>query len=150
MRVYISAPFTKKMKDKKFGLYGEIHNDHKSFLEDLETTIKSEGFSTFLPHRDISNWGSDPNLDLCSATKQYFSEISSSDIFIAYPENSRGVHMELGWALSQNKRILLIFENNFDLGTVIPGLKAFPNVNFMFFNTLEEMKLKIREYLKKL
>src|SRR3989344_60337 len=119
-RAYIAAPFTCKMSDKRHGLYGEITDtDYKSFLEAIENIIKSLGISTFLPHRDIGKWGSIPNMSLDYTTKRYFEEIDDSYIFIAYPEKSGGVRIELGWALATNKKIILLLPEGFDMGTVI-------------------------------
>jgi len=147
-KAFISAPFTSKMVNKKHGLYGEISDsDYKKFLEDIESVVKNEGFSTVLPHRDISFWGAASNLDLGECDKKYFDEIVSSDIFIAYPEKSRGVHIELGWAIAHKKRIILLVKDGFDLGTVIPGLKAVAKIDIISFKNMPDLKIKLKKCL---
>ena len=150
-KAFISAPFTSKMSNKKYGLYGEIPDgDYKRFLEDIETIVKNGGFSTFLPHRDISFWGRVPNLDLGECDKKYFDEIASSDIFIAYPERSRGVHIELGWAIAHKKRIVLLVRDGFDLGTVITGLKSVAEIDIISFKDIPDLEIKLKNCLKKI
>jgi nucleoside 2-deoxyribosyltransferase len=149
-KAYIAAPFTSRMANKKHGIYGELSDsDYKKFLLDIESIVKSEGFSTVLPHRDISFWGKPPNLDLGECNKKYFDEINSSDIFIAYPEMSRGVHIELGWAIAHKKRIVLLVKEGFDLGTVIPGLKAVAKMDIISFKDMRELEIKLKKYLHK-
>lgn len=150
-KAFIAAPFTSKMSNKKHGLYGEISDsDYKKFLEDIESVVKDEGFSTFLPHRDISCWGTDPNIDLGECTKKALDEIASSDIFITYPEKSRGVHIELGWAIAHKKRIVLLIRDGFDLGTVIPGLTSVAEIDIIEFKDISDLKTKLKNCLKKI
>jgi len=75
-KAYIAAPFTSRMANKKDSAISEITDEeYKNFLEDVESVVRSEGFSTTLPHRDLSNWGSIPSLDFHELTKKYFDEI---------------------------------------------------------------------------
>jgi len=150
-KAFIAAPFTSKMSNKKHGLYGEISDtDYKKFLEDIESVVKDEGFSTFLPHRDISSWGTTPNVNLGECTKKAFDEIAASDIFITYPEKSRGVHIELGWAIAHKKRIVLLIKDGADLGTVIPGLKSIAEIDIISFKDISDLKIKLKNCLKKI
>jgi len=150
-RVYIAAPFTSKMANKKHGFYGEIVDDkYKNFLETIESVVKNEGFSTILPHRDLTSWGAMPNVNIHEITKKYFDEIDSSDIFIAYPEKGRGTHVELGWAIARKKRIILLFEEDFYLGTMIPGLGAVADIDIIQFKDIPDLKIKLRECLKRI
>ncbi len=148
-KAYIAAPFSSRMANKKHGSYGELSDaNYRKFLLDIEDTVKEEGFTTVLPHRDISFWGEIPNLDLGECSKKYFEEITSSDLFVAYPEKSRGVHIELGFAIANNKRIVLLVEDGFDLGTVIPGLKHVAKIDIINFKDMPELKVKLKEFLQ--
>ncbi len=150
-KAYIAAPFTSKMSNKKHGFYGEITDEnYKNFLKTIESVVKSEGFSTMLPHRDLTLWGTVPNVNINEVTKKYFDEIDSSDVFIAYPERGRGVHVELGWAIARKKRIILLFEKDFYLGTMIPGLGAVANIHIIQFKDVSDLKTKLSECLKKI
>ena len=150
-KAYIAATFTSKMGNKKHGVYGEITDEnYKNFLESIESVVKNEGFSTTLPHRDLSNWGSIPSLDFHELTKKYFDEIDSSDVFIAYPEKGRGVHVELGWAIANKKRIILLFKEGFDLGTMIPWLEAVARIDIIKFKDLSDLKVKLKKCLNKI
>jgi len=150
-RVYIAAPFTSKMGNKKHGFYGEVTDeDYKNFLLTIDSIVKSEGFSTILPHRDLSDWGAMPNININEITKQYFEEIDSSDIFMAYPERGRGVHVELGYAIANKKRIILLFREGFYLGTMIPGLGAVAQLDIIQFKDISDLKTKLRKCLKKI
>jgi hypothetical protein len=148
-KAYIAAPFTSKMANRKYGSYGEINNDeYKKFLESIESAVREAGFSTILPHRDISSWGKDPNLDLKECTKKYFEEISSSDLFVIYSEpGSRGSHIELGFAIALKKRIILLIKNDHDIGTVIPGLVSVANMDIIKFKNLQDLKFKLKNCL---
>jgi len=150
-KAYIAAPFTSKMTNKKHGFYGEVTDEnYKTFLETIDSVVKSEGFSTTLPHRDLSDWGAIPDINIQEITKQYFDEIDSSDVFIAYPEKGRGTHVELGWAIARKKRIILLFEQNFYLGTMIPGLGAVADIDIIKFKDIPDLKKKLKECLRKI
>lgn len=70
-KAYIAAPFSSKMANRKHGLYGEITDDkYKNFLETIESVVRDAGFSTFLPHRNASAWGSRPNINLDEHNKK--------------------------------------------------------------------------------
>ena len=148
-KVYISAPFTSRMENTKYGPYGEITDEeYKKFLETIEAVVKEAGFSTVLPHRDISFWGKSPDLDLEECTKKYFDEISSSDLFVIYSEpGSRGSHIELGFAIANKKRIILLTGDDCDIGTVIPGLGSVAKIKIIRFKDLPDLKLRLKECL---
>lgn len=59
MRVaYILAPYTKKSVESKTSTFGEITDEsYRNFLDAIDTTAKSCGLSTILPHKDVFEWG---------------------------------------------------------------------------------------------
>jgi len=149
-KAYIAAPFSSKMENKKHGMYGEIvDEEYKTFLKTIESIVKDSGFSTFLPHRDTSSWGTTPNINLDEHNKKTFEEIASSDLFVVYPERSRGVCIELGWAIAHKKKIVLLVKEDYDMGLMLPALSLMVDIDMIKFKDITDLKSKLKTCLDK-
>src|SRR5439155_17741066 len=72
--------------------------EYREFLLEIERVAQSVGFATILPHRDVNAWGDrllEPGEAMIGCTRS----VLSSDVVIALPEKSFGVHYEVGIAV---------------------------------------------------
>jgi hypothetical protein len=86
--------------------YGTIDETYKTFLLDLEGYFKNLGYNTFLPHKDINNWGK-TKLSSQEVLSQIVDFVRRADAIFSIPSTSVGVHLELGIALELKKPIVI-------------------------------------------
>lgn len=74
-------------------------------------------------------------LTASEATKRDYTEISRSDLFIAFPgvPASPGTHVEIGWASAIKKPMILLLEKNQKHTFLVTGLEHQANVEFIWF-----------------
>ena len=150
-KVYIAAPFTDKSTIKnKAHVYGEINDiSYKNFLEIIDSLVKECGFSTFLPHRDIHNWG-DVYIEPTVVVKKSMEALNFCDMLITYPERSAGSNIELGWASALNKKIIILTHEKDHPSLMQVGLNGLTNTEIIKFRDIMDLKSKLRENLSEL
>ena len=145
MKAYIAAPYTQKSVDWGTGAYGRIKDiEYKEFLEMIDTVLKNSGYDTHLPHRDLNNWG-EAYIEPEKLVQLCLNEIKGADVFVAYPENSAGVHIELGWAYMLGKKIIIIAKKGEPQSSMILGLSG---AKIITIENNEEIKEKLKNALK--
>lgn len=114
--VYIAAPFTAAEEFRPRSSSGQLfeaphgripRKRYRRSLESIDAALRSLGFHTTLPHRDINAWGAvqlAPQKVAESCSKQ----VAASDVFVGIPAMSHGTHYEFGVARGLNKPALLI------------------------------------------
>lgn len=107
-RVYVAAPFRRLAEEVKGREYGRIR-DHASItlLEAIADGLVKAGYLACLPHRDRGEWGA-LDIPVEEVAEMCFAEMASSDIVVAMPQLSRGVHVELGYAAANAKRLVIL------------------------------------------
>lgn len=150
MKAYIAAPFTEKSIIKGKGhVYGEIkETSFINFLNSIESVLRELGFSTFLPHRDIHQWGKvyiEPEIVM----QQVFKEIKQCELFVTCPEYSKGPNVELGMAIALKKKSIIIQNENEKLSLVHSGLNGLAPTTIVKFKDIMDMKQKLREAVSK-
>jgi hypothetical protein len=146
-KVYITAPFTKKSINGSNKVYGEIKDEsYKNFLEIIDATARKCGFQTVLPHRDIHEWGN-TNLTTDEIGKKSFESLRSSDILIAYPEDSKGVNVVIGWASMLKKKIIILLNEKEALSFCYISLNGLTETRIVKFKDIMDMENKLAETL---
>ena len=149
MKAYISAPYTTKSVQSSKN-YGEIKDTaYINFLDSIEAVIRSLGIQTFLPHRDLHKWGNG-NLSPEEVGRKSLEELKKADLLVAYPEQSVGVNIELGWASAFNKKILILINETSRISVMHSGLKGVTDSNIIRFRDVMDLRTKLREELSKL
>lgn len=150
MKAYIAAPYTSKSTTQVNPHYGEISdNSYINFLESIESVVRSSGFETYLPHRDLHKWGKS-NLTLEEVGQTSMKELKNSDLLIAYPEQSVGVNIELGWASAFKKKVFIILNENSKVSIMHEGLKGVTDSKIIKFKDIMDLRTKLREELASL
>jgi nucleoside 2-deoxyribosyltransferase len=146
-KVYIAAPFTSKSIFKAPQVYGKIIDTaYRNFLENIEATVKSCGFETFMPHKDLHKWG-DVYIDPKEIGKKSLEVLTSSDIIVAYPERSVGVNIELGWASLMKKKIIVLVNEREEVSLMHAGLNGITNSEIVKFRDIADLRTKLKECL---
>ena len=147
MKAYIAAPYTSKSTITSNAHHGRITDaSYINFLDSIESVVREQGFQTFLPHRDVHNWGT-ANLDELEIGKKSMEEVKNSDLLIAYPEQSVGVNIELGWASAFNKKILILVNENDRVSIMHLGLNGVTNSKIIRFRQIMDLRTKLTEEL---
>jgi nucleoside 2-deoxyribosyltransferase len=76
-----------------------------------------------------------------------FKQIDSSDLVIAYPEKSRGVHIELGWAASRGKKIIVLMKNGEKTSSMISGLESVTDAMIIRFKDNKDLQKQLHNVL---
>ena len=150
MKVYIAAPYTSKSTTTSNPHRGEIKDtSYINFLDSIESVVKSLGFQTFLPHRDLHNWGK-ANLSEEEVGRRSLEELKKADLLIAYPEQSIGVNIELGWASAFKKEVLILLNEKDRVSVMHSGLKGVTSSKIIRFRDVMDLRTKLREELNTL
>lgn len=146
MKAYIAAPYTSK-SIKEHQHHGEIRDlSYMNFLEAIESTLQSSGLETFLPHRDLHNWGKS-TISEEEVGRISFEKLKDSDILVAYPEQSVGVNIEIGWASAFKKKILILINEHDRISVMHTGLCGVTDSKIITFRDLIDLRTKLREEL---
>lgn len=108
--------------------------------------VRSEGFSLYLAHK-AADWKIEESPE--QAVKKDFEEFKKSDLIVAYPETSRGVAIEIGWASSHNKPVILLVHEKEALSYMEKGLSGITNMTIIKFRDIMNMRNRLRETLRK-
>ena len=147
-KAYITAPYKSKSIFKESEVHDKIIVDvaYRNFLETIEATVKNCGLETFLPHKDLHEWGNifiDPE----EMGKKSLDILTSSDVVVAYPERSVAVNIELGWASLLKKKILVLVNDRDDVNLMHTGLNGVTNSEIIKFRDIIDLKTKLKNSL---
>lgn len=102
-KIFIACPITKYLNGNKF-----IDEDFQYFITNITDRLKKDGFKVFLALEREEFGVKRMKDEVC--TYLDYQEMLNTDIFLAIPEESQGVAVEIGWASALNKKIVL-FQN---------------------------------------
>ncbi len=135
------------MPNNSSAVHGKITDtSYMNFLDMIESIVKERGLETFLPHRDLHNWGT-ANVNEQEIGKKSIEELKSSDVIIAYPEQSVGVNIELGWASAFKKKILILLNENSRVSVMHSGLNGVTDSKIIKFRDITDLRTKLRAAL---
>lgn len=148
--IYISAPFrifTTNISGREYGILENKKIQNR--LESIDLTISQLGYKPFLPHRDEGKWGQNyicPN----DVTEVCFQLIDKSQALVVFPGQSRGVHIEIGYATALGKKLLVLLEENEQESTLLMGLSKFTKAQIFRYMSWEEALQIIKQQLPSL
>jgi nucleoside 2-deoxyribosyltransferase len=139
--VFVGGPFF-QLVDPETGIMSEL--DQQKFTKLIEY-FEGRGATVYNAHRREA-WGAQ-FLTPDEATKLDFTEISKSDVFVAFPgvPASPGTHVEIGWASALGKPMVLMLEKGKKHTFLVTGLEQIANVEFLWFDDPEEIHEQLEE-----
>lgn len=151
MRVFIAAPYS-QLCDENYIL----KRKYKSFFVNLTSQLTDLGCKYFLAH-EREKWGKNYS-SAEESTLIDFNTIKDSDVVIVIPGSpiSGGVHVEVGWASSFNRKMIMFLKKNCSYSPMILGLSAIADVDYYEYDDDLSNKLcdsiidKVRKYKDKI
>ena len=142
MKIYLAAPFTKKLNHENL-----VDSEHQQKLLSIEKKIQGLGHNVFLPHRDLSKWGKVKPEEIIHLWEQTIRKCDLLLALIGFPD-SPGTCIEIGIALAHKKPIILLNENSESLSASLNALQALENIKLIKFHELNELFKKLESELK--
>ena len=122
MKIYLASPISKYVRKG-------MDKDYVDTLDSVYELLKEYG-DVYYPLKKEA-YGEDKTAgsgDVC--TKVDFDKVNEADLIVAFPEDSQGVSVELGWASSAKKKVLVFIDKNYHqselirfIDTITPGTK---------------------------
>lgn len=130
MRIFIAAPYS-QLCNRKYVL----KKKYKVFFIKLINSLEKNGHECFLAHRR-EKWGKEYTSDL-ESTKIDFEEIRKTDLLCIIPGMpvSGGVHIEIGWASSFNKKMFIFLKKNKHYSPMLTGINSITDAEFRFYKS---------------
>ena len=123
MKIYLASPISKYVRNG-------MNEDYTETMDNVYKLLCNYG-ETYYPLKKEA-YGADKTAgsgDVC--TKIDFDKVNEADLIVAFPEDSQGVSVEIGWASSVNKKIFIFIDKNYHqselirfIDTITPTVKA--------------------------
>lgn len=147
MKVYITVPFTSHVNKE-----GIAEEPFVKFIDMIDSTVKKFKFSTYITYRDFFKWGKvifNPD----TVYEKFKMELETSELVIAVnPNEGQSTNLVLGIAAALKKEIIILLDNKFEknslIGLMYQGLKNMTNSNVIFYNDINDLKVKLRNSLR--
>lgn len=123
MKIYLASPISKYVRNG-------MNEDYTETMDNVYKLLCNYG-ETYYPLKKEA-YGADKTAgsgDIC--TKIDFDKVNEADLIVAFPEDSQGVSVEIGWASSVNKKILIFIDKKYHqselirfIDTITPTVKV--------------------------
>lgn len=132
MHIFLAFPFS-ELCDKNIGT---LKSQYINFLNNVRNDLIHLGHSVFLAHYR-EKWGKEL-MGPMECTPADYEEMKRADLVISFPGSpiSGGVHIELGWASSLGKRILLFLKEDQPYSPLILGLETICDVQIVRYQNI--------------
>lgn len=146
MKVFLAMPYS-QLCDENYILKPE----YKNFCKKLVSSITELKWDYFLAH-EREEWGKNYCSD-SESTLIDFNTIKESDLIVMIPGNpiSGGVHVELGWASSNKKKIKIFLKKNVNYSPMVTGIHCLTDVDYYYYDNdySDELICLILDSIKK-
>lgn len=126
MKIYLASPISKYVRNG-------MDKDYTETIDKVYELLCKHG-EVYYPLKKEA-YGEDKTTgsgEVC--TKVDFDKVNEADLIVAFPEDSQGVSVEMGWASSAKKNVLIFIDKNYYqselirfIDTVTPAVKV--NIN---------------------
>ena len=145
---YITAPLTTRGIQKTGRLYGKITSrDYIRNLEAIAEIIREAGYQVILPHKSAYEWG-DSAYSPKALVRRAFDTLQSCDLLVAWPAESRGANVLIGWASVLRKKIIILLDENDTLSVVHAGLDSLTKIQIIRYKDFTDLEEKLRQALQ--
>jgi nucleoside 2-deoxyribosyltransferase len=104
-RIFLAAPILKFLTAGPGGR-ASFDTEARRLLEALAAALQETGAELFLAHREEGFGESRPRAEVLTARD--LDAMRQADLVVAWPSDSYGVHIELGWASALGKPIIVL------------------------------------------
>lgn len=129
MKIFLAMPYSQLCDEEKY----EVKKEYKVFFEKLTKSIKDLGCEYFLAH-EREKWGKEYSSDEESANIDY-ETIKNSDLICILPgvPNSGGVHVEIGWASANNKKLHIFLKEGYPYSPMVTGIHCLTDTKYYYY-----------------
>lgn len=144
MKIYLASPISKYVRNG-------MDEDYTKTIDTVYELLNEYG-NTYYPLKKEA-YGMDKEIgsgEVC--TKVDLDKVNEADLIVAFPEDSQGVSVEIGWASSKSKKIIVFIDKKYHQSELIRHIdKITPAymVNIDTRNGYEKEKGKILKAIKK-
>lgn len=129
MKVFFAIPYS-QLCDEKY----EVKKEYRIFLEKLINETKKIGYDYFLAH-ERENWGK----EYSSAEESIqidFNTIKNSDLVCVIPgvPNSGGVHVEIGWASANKRKMRIFLKKDYPYSPMVTGVHKLTDAKYYYYD----------------
>ena len=129
MKIFFAIPYS-QLCDKKY----EVKKEYREFLEKLIEETKKLGCDYFLAH-ERENWGKEYS-SAEESTQIDFETIKNSDLICVIPgaPNSGGVHVEIGWASANKRKMRIFLKNDYPYSPMVTGIHELTDAKYYYYD----------------
>lgn len=130
---FLAGPF-KGIVDQETGVMRAFDRER---YEALINYLETYGYTVYNAHKRES-WGAN-FLSPEECTRLDYEQIRDCDLFVAFPGSpaSPGTHIEIGWAVSFGKPLILLLEEGHTYAYLIQGLHTVSDVRYVSIPSAE-------------
>lgn len=128
MKIFLAMPYTGLCDNNNI-----LKKKYKNFFEELLSKLKDIKCDYFLAHKR-EDWGKNYTSDI-ESTQIDYDTINDSDLICMVPgiPYSGGVHVELGWASANKKKIRMFLKNNSSYSPMVTGVKCLTDTKYYYY-----------------
>ncbi len=129
MKVFLAMPYS-QLCDKNY----ELKKEYKDFFKKLIRELKAINCDYFLAC-EREKWGKRYSSATESTTIDY-DTIKTVDLVIVIPgvPNSGGVHVEIGWASANQKRLKIFLKKDYPYSPMVLGIHSLTKTDYIYYN----------------
>lgn len=130
MKVFLAMPYS-QLCDKQNYI---LKDEYKKFFVSLTNELNKMGCEYFLAH-EREKWGKNYSSAEESTTIDY-ETIKEVDLVCVLPgvPNSGGVHVEIGWASANKKKLNIFLKNGFPYSPMVTGIHCLTDTKYYYYD----------------
>lgn len=129
MKVFLAMPYSQLCDKEKY----EVKAEYRGFFEKLTNNLKGNDVEYFLAH-EREKWGKTYS-SAEESTKIDFDTIKSVDLVCVIPgvPHSGGVHVEIGWASANEKKMKIFLKKDYPYSPMVTGIHCLTDVEYYYY-----------------
>ena len=129
MKIFFAIPYS-QLCDEKY----EVKKEYRDFLEKIIEETKKIDCDYFLAH-ERENWGKEYS-SAEESTQIDFETIKNSDLVCVIPgvPNSGGVHVEIGWASANKRKMRIFLKKDYPYSPMVTGIHELTDTKYYYYD----------------
>ena len=129
MKVFLAMPYS-QLCDKKY----QVKKRYRDFFAKLTVELNKAGCEYFLAH-EREKWGKAYS-SAEESTMIDFNTIKNADMVCVIPgvPNSGGVHVEIGWASANKKKMKIFLKKGYQYSPMILGIHCLSETKYIYYD----------------
>ncbi len=129
MKVFLAMPYS-QLCDEHY----EVKSEYKKFFTKLTEELKKINCDYFLAH-EREKWGKTYS-SAEESTQIDFETIKAVDLVCVIPgvPHSGGVHVEIGWASANKKRMKIFLKKDYPYSPMVTGIHCLTETDYIYYN----------------